>query len=143
MPGTGDDEDPLEQAEFERAVSDFERTRDVRPSKLVATGEGQLSMLPICFAGARPTPIVWCGQEVDLYVLIQRDGRPMSRPPSITWTSSNPEVLSVSDISERLSGGVRIVGISPGEAIVIATAEGGIRQELALRVAGEPEVQWF
>lgn len=141
MTGREGEDDPLERAEHQRALSDFELSRDVKPSRLV--GAPRLSMSPIQFASVRPTPIVWCGQEIDVYVLIHRDGRPISAPPPVTWTSSNSAVLSVRDLSPGSGGFARVVGGVPGEAIIVATAAGGARQEISLRVAEEPEIEWF
>jgi hypothetical protein len=61
------------------------------------------------------------------------------QPDSVTWTVSNPEVLS---LTVEAGGSARVVGLTRGEGYVLCEVEQGIADSAAVEVVQPGDVRW-
>ncbi|WP_437280850.1 hypothetical protein WME90_09930 [Sorangium sp. So ce375] len=138
-----DEADALERAEFERAGEEFERSRQVKPSRLIDPPDAELVMSPIIF---NDYPLIWLGEEHTVFVYFLAGGRRTHEPLDVTWASLDPNVIAIRE-TERLgqSFGARLVGAAVGITKIVATTAAGHREELEIRVVdrSQIEIQWF
>jgi len=84
--------------------------------------------------------LLFIGQESGVYVDLRDDHGSIYDCQDIAWSSSAPEVLSVTGSKE----GVKVKALSAGNATLRVECKPlRVNQERKLRVAEEPHIEWF
>jgi hypothetical protein len=138
-----DEDDALERAELEREVEAFERSRRIAPSRLVDLPDADLVMSQINFDGH---PLIWLGEQAQVFVHFRAGERMTNKPLDVTWTSLDANVIAIRETARQGSSAQAILAaVAPGTTTIVVTSKVGHRKELEIRVVDRTLVptEWF
>jgi hypothetical protein len=85
--------------------------------------------------------LLFIGEESAAHTYLRDDGGSIYHCRDIVWSSSAPEILSV---TYNKQGDVKVKAVAAGDVTLRAECKPlGVTQERQLRVAEEPHIEWF